>query len=341
MRKNEIGITLPVDGGLSANDLINLGIAAENQGFDYVVCGEVAGVDAPIVLGAILKSTDKIKVATGIIATTLRTPQMAAMSFGTLSSIGPGRVSAGFGASSPIIVNAWHGRPFEKPLLATKEFIEVFKLALTKERVVYKGEIYSSNGFVLQVDPVEPIPIWLAAINRKMLELAGELADGVFLTWCPPSEVLQRLDSVSLGASKANRRLTDVSVICSFWAYTGPDEQKALESARRTILAYAMVPTHQSAFIQSFPGLRNAALAWSSGDRKSALREVDDEVVHRMCAIGSPQHVVDRIDEFHSQGVNLAIVLPISLEYGDATVASNTFDALGIEIRRRRMMTSK
>ncbi len=339
--KQQVAITLPVEGGLSAGELVSLGVRAEHEGFHYVVCGEVAGVDATVLLGAIVAQTSQIKVATGIIATTLRTPQHAGMSFATLSSLGPGRVVAGVGASSPIIVNAWHGRPFDKPLLATREFIEVFRKVMTQEKVFYDGETVSSKGFALQVDPGSFVPIWLAAINNKMLQLAGETADGVFLTWCPPAEVPDRMRQVMQGATSVGRNVADVEVVCSFWAYAGDDPAAALESARRVVLQYAMVPTHQHAFVDTFPSLQVAAEAWAGGDRKTALALVDDEVVHRMCAIGSAQHVADRVSQYHEEGVDVAIILPISSRPGDPSVASNTYFSVAEELRKRRVISTR
>jgi probable F420-dependent oxidoreductase len=333
--RRAVAITLPVEGGLSAPQLVDLATRAETEGFHYAVCGEVASVDALVLLGAILSRTERIKVATCIIATTLRTPQMAAMGFATLSSLAPGRVVAGLGASSPIIVNKWNGRPFDKPLAATREFIEVFRAALTREKVFFTGNHVRSDGFALQIDPQGDIPIWLGAINDRMLELAGEISDGVFLTWCPPAEIGERLDKVRVGADAAGRALSDVEVTCSFWACAGDGTKAALESARRVVLQYAMVPTHQHAFVGAFPSLAAAAEAWNAGDRKAALALLDDEVVHTMCAIGTPEHVADRVGAYHDAGVDVAIILPISPQPGNPQPAADTYFSVAKVLRER------
>ena len=336
--RKQVAITLPVEAGLTARELVALGCRAEEEGFDYVVCGEVAGVDALVLLGAIAAKTSRVKIATGIIASTIRTPQLAAMGFATLGSLAPGRVTAGIGASSPIIVQQWHGLPFSKPLTATREFVEVFRSALRQEKVYFDGECVKSNGFLLQVNPQGPIPVWLGAINDKMLHLAGGAADGVFLTWCPPAEIPERMAVVTAGAVEAGRNPDDVEVVCSFWAYAGPDTSAAMETARRVVLQYAMVPTHQHAFVQSFPSLAAAAEAWNSNDRKKALSLLDDSVVQTMCAIGTAEQVADRVSAYHDNGVDVAIILPIATRQGAGDVAANTYFSVAGEMRRRGLI---
>jgi len=333
--QRQVAITLPVEAGLSAPELMSLGQRAEREGFDYVVCGEVASVDAIVLLGAIAVRTSTIRLATGIIATTIRTPQLAAMSFATLSSLAPGRVVAGIGASSPIIVDRWHGLSFDAPLTVTREFVEVFRAAMRRERVSYRGSRIRSDGFQLQLDPEGDVPVWLGAINNRMLQLAGETADGVFLTWCPPKEVGERLSQVAEGARETLCFPPVSQVACSFWAYAGDDVDVALDKARRIVLQYAMVPTHQQAFVQSFPDLAKATMAWNEGDRKAALALLTDDVVMAMCAIGSPAHVADRIVAYHDVGVDVAIILPIATEHGSATGISMTYFSVAEELRKR------
>lgn len=336
--RRQVAVTLPVEAGLSARELVELGCRAEVEGFDYVVCGEVAGVDALVLLSAIAAKTLRVKIATGIIASTIRTPQLAAMGFATLGSLAPGRITAGIGASSPIIVQQWHGLPFARPLTATREFVEVFRSALRQEKVYFDGECVKSDGFLLQVDPQGPIPVWLGAINDKMLHLAGLVADGVFLTWCPPAEIPGRMAVVDAGAAEAGRKPDDLEVVCSFWAYAGPDTAAAMETARRVVLQYAMVPTHQHAFVQSFPSLAAAAEAWNSGDRKKALSLLDDSVVQTMCAIGTAEQVADRVSAYHDNGVDVAIILPIATRQGAGDVAANTYFSVAGEMRRRGLI---
>ncbi len=312
-----MGVTLPVEDGLSAPQLLELICEAERCGYRTALFGEVAGPEAFSLLGAAAVSTGSIRLGPGIIAAYTRPPTLAAMGFATLASLAPGRIVAGFGASSPIVVGDWHGIPFTRPLTTTSEYLMVFREAMAGGKFSYSGERLQSRGFRLGMEVAEPVPVWLGAMGPKMLNLAGRVADGVFVTWCPPDEVPQRLSHVAEGADTAGRSLNDIEVICSFWAYSGEREQQARERMRRAILAYSMVPTHRRCFLGCFPDLPQATEAWRSGDRRAALGYVTDEVVDACCAIGA-EAVQARIDDLAEQGVDTVIVLLTGAEPNDA-----------------------
>ena len=304
---------MPVEDGLSASDFVQIAVEAEELGYDSVLCGEVAGAEVMATLGMMAARTDRIRLASGIIPTSTRSPVLAAMGFATLSSMAPGRISVGLGASSPIIVDEWHGREFTKPLTTTRDFIEIFRRAISGEKISMETRTLRTRNFRLAIDPKADLPIWLAAINDRMLRLAGAVADGVFLTWCPPSEVEQKLEIVRSGAIEVGRDPSDIEVVLSFWGFEGEAEDVSLvrERCRRSVLAYAMVPTHRSAFLQAFPTLSEAAVAWEAGDREKALGLTGDDVVDSMCAVGPPGVVSDRVGQYAGAGVDLPVVFVI------------------------------
>lgn len=303
-----VGVTMPVEDGLPASTLADLVVEAESLGYSTALVGEVAGPEAMAMMGVWLGRTSRIRVGSGIIAAFTRTVPLAAMGYATLNSYAPGRVVAGVGASSPIVVGQWHRLPFEKPLTRTEAFVLELRRALEGARL--------DGGFKLAFEP-QQVPIWLAAINPKMLEVAGRLADGVFLTWCPPAEVAEKVAAVRAAAAAAGRDPSSIEVVLSFWGYAGDDEAAALERMRRSVLAYSMVPTHQAAFVEAFPSLRDAAAAWAAGDRKAALRCVTDDVVLAQCALGAAS-VADRVGAYHAAGVDTPIVLLTGATPGDA-----------------------
>ena len=308
-----VGVTMPVEDGLSASDFVQIAVEAEELGYDTVLCGEVAGAEVMATLGMMAARTDRIRLASGIIPTSTRSPVLAAMGFATLSSMAPGRISVGLGASSPIIVDEWHGREFTKPLTTTRDFIEIFRRAISGEKISMETRTLRTRNFRLAIDPKADLPIWLAAINDRMLRLAGAVADGVFLTWCPPSEVEQKLEIVRSGAIEVGRDPSDIEVVLSFWGFEGEAEDVSLvrERCRRSVLAYAMVPTHRSAFLQAFPTLSEAAVAWEAGDREKALGLTGDDVVDSMCAVGPPGVVSDRVGQYAGAGVDLPVVFVV------------------------------
>ena len=326
MTDSPVAITMPVEDGLSIGWLTDLVVHAEQSGIDTALVGEVAGPEVFATLGAMAARTERIRLGSGIVAAYTRSPALTAMGFATLASLAPGRVIAGIGASSPIVVGRWHGGDFEQPLATVREFIGLLRAALAGEKLNHDGPRFRSKGFRLDLPGVE-VPIWLGAINPRMLAVAGEIADAVFMTWCPPSEVAPKQEIVNAAATEVGRNPSDVATVLSFWAYAGPDPEQALERMRRQVLAYSMVPTHQPAFVGTFNNLPEVAEAWQKGDRAKALSLVPDEAVMAQCALG-PDMLAERIAAYRDAGVDLPIVLLTGAHIGDDIGPQATVDAL-------------
>ncbi len=317
------GMTMPVEDGLSANQLLALYEAAEEAGYHTALCGEVAGAEVLSLMGMAAARTRRIRLGSGILATYTRPAPLAAMGFATLASAAPGRVVAGFGASSPIIVGRWHGIPFDKPFTTTREYLELFARVMAGGKISYAGERLACEGFRLQMTPPEPVPVWLGAMGDRMLALAGQVADGAFLAWCPTGEVAAKRAVIAEAARAAGRDPASVELICSFWGYAGDRPDEARERMRRSVLAYAMVPTHQHCFTGCFGRLEEAAEAWAAGDRRRALGFVDDAVVDAVCAVGVDA-VRRRIAEYIDAGIDTPILLPTGAAPGDTEGSMQT-----------------
>ncbi len=326
MASPPVAITMPVEDGLSIGWLTDLVVHAEKSGIDTALVGEVAGPEVFATLGAMAARTERIKLGSGIVAAYTRSPALTAMGFATLASLAPGRVVAGIGASSPIVVGRWHGGDFEQPLATVREFTGLLRAALAGEKLDHDGPRFRSKGFRLDLPPAD-VPIWLGAINPRMLAVAGEIADAVFMTWCPPAEVSPKREIVEAAAANSGRNPDDVATVLSFWAYAGPDPEQALERMRRQVLAYAMVPTHQPAFVGTFDNLPEVAAAWQNGDRARALSMVSDETVLAQCALG-PDALADRLAVYRAAGVDLPVVLLTGAHVGDDIGPQATVDAL-------------
>lgn len=206
MRPDGVAVTLPVEDGLPALEYVELARLAERCGYDAVLAGEVSGPEVFGLLGLIAGATSTIGIGSGIVGCYARPPALTAIGFATLASAAPGRVIAGLGASSPVIVRDWFGGSFGRPLVAVEEFVAVLRQALSGARVSYQGQVVASEGFrATMAPPSPPVPVLLAAMNPAMLRLAGRIADGVFITWTPPGEVSGRLASVRDGEAAAGR----------------------------------------------------------------------------------------------------------------------------------------
>ena len=195
--------------GAGGSDGVELAQEAERLGFDSVWTAEAYGSDALTPLTWVGALTSKIKLGTGILQMPARTPANTAMSAATLDMLSGGRVLLGLGLSGPQVVEGWHGQPYGKPLTRTREYVEIVRRILAREEPLdFQGEEYQipipggtglGKPLKLILHPLRPrIPIYLAAIGPKNIELAGEIADGwlpVFLAPEKESAYLQPLDA--------------------------------------------------------------------------------------------------------------------------------------------------
>ena len=332
-----LGVTLPVDDQLTAGQYLDLARLAEAAGYSDVLVGEVAGPEVFSMLGMIAASTSRIRLGSGIVGAYPRSAVLTAMGFATLASLAPGRVLAGLGASSPIIVEQWHGAAFAGPLARVEEYVALMRRVWSGERTGATGEHVRSRGFRSGLVAAElaggratpDIPVLVAAMNPRMLRLAGAIADVAFLTWTPPGEYGPKIAMVREGARAAGRDPDEVGIAASFWAYAGDHSDAARERMRRFVLQYAMVPTHRDSFRGSLAGLADAAAAWERGDRAAALAAVDDDAVDAMCAVGTTDVVAGRVTALRAAGVDLPIALTPGAALGDATGPAQTIERVG------------
>ena len=175
--------------GLTAEDQLELVREAEDAGFDSVWVAEAYGSDAATVLAWLAAQTERIKIGAAIFQMPARSPAMTAMTAATLDQLSDGRMLLGIGSSGPQVAEGWHGQRFGKQLQRTREYVEIVRKALARERLVYEGEQYTlplpdgpGKALKLTIAPVqERIPIYIAAIGPKNTQLTGEIADG----WLP------------------------------------------------------------------------------------------------------------------------------------------------------------
>ena len=333
---HQVGIALPIQEELTGPDLVQLAVLAEDEGFDAVFAGEIAGPEVFSLLGAVAASTNRVNLATGVVSVFTRSAALTAMAFVTLESLAPGRVIAGIGVGSHVVVDTWHGRNFVDTARTLREFVEAFRTAAAGERTTYPGVRVRTSGFRVTLPLPGSIPVFIGAMTHNGLRLAGAVSDGVLLAFCPSEEVAERIAFVREGAERADRDPDAVTIAVYVNAYAGPEIGVATERMRRLILQYAVQPTHQPSFLGAFPQAPAAAKAWDAGDRTAALDLVSTDVVHRLTAVGSSAVVADRLDQLRSAGVTLPVLFPQSLRFGDAISPAETISRVGAELRRRR-----
>ncbi len=199
--------------GAGPTDGVALAQEAERLGFDSVWTAEAYGSDAVTPLTWVGALTSKIKLGTAILQMPARTPAMTAMTAATLDLLSGGRVLLGLGLSGPQVVEGWHGQPYGRPLVRTREYIEIVRRIWAREAPLdYQGEEYHiplrggtglGKPLKLIIHPLrQRIPIYLAAIGPKNIELAGEIADGWLPIFFSPSREQVYLAPLETGLAK-------------------------------------------------------------------------------------------------------------------------------------------
>jgi coenzyme F420-dependent oxidoreductase len=308
-----IGLTLPRSEDLPRQDIVEVVQQAESLGYDSVWVGESWGRDGFTWLTQLACHTSHIKLATGITTVYSRSPALIAQTVASLDEIAGGRVILGLGTSGPIVIENWHGTPFQRPLRRTREYIEIIRLILSGERVNYQGEIFQLKGFRLPFTPVRPrVPIYVASLGPQNLRLTGELADGWLPIYLDASHLQSFQQDIAKGAQKAGRALSTVDVAPYILSCVSED----VEAARRLVkshLAYyiAGMGTFYADLIARYgfaDEVGRVRDAWGRGDRKSAASQVTDTMVARMAICGSPREGRAQLEQYRAVGVTLPIV---------------------------------
>ena len=308
-----IGLTLPRTEDLPRQEIIEVVRQAEALGYDSVWVGESWGRDGFTWLTQLACHTSRIKLASGIATVYSRSPALIAQTVASLDEISAGRVILGLGTSGPIVIENWHGIPFDRPLRRTREYIEIIRLILRGERVNYQGDIFQLKGFRLPFAPVRPeIPIYVASLGPQNLRLTGELADGWLPIYLDASHLQDFQRDLARGAEKAGRPLSAVDVAPYILACVSED----VEAARglvRSHLAYYIggMGTFYANLIARYgfqDEVNRVREAWGKGDRKAAAGRVTDAMVAHMAICGRPQEGRAQLEKYRAAGVTLPIV---------------------------------
>jgi probable F420-dependent oxidoreductase len=305
---------------------------AEVSGYEGIWVPEVMGTDAFTILAAASQVTQRLRLGTGIVPIYTRTPTTLAMTIATLDALSGGRAVLGLGVSSEIIIGAWHGLPFPKPLGAMHEAVDILRRLLRNERVTAEGTFFRVQNLRpnVPVSSDRTIPIYIGALNPGMLRLAGAIADGVILNWMPAAHVPRAIAAIATGAQRAGRALADIDIACYIRACVTDDLEAARQWIRRELTGYALVEAYHAYFTACGFGADSTACreAWQQGDRAGATRCISDTMVHAMAAIGSAEACRTQLAAFVEAGATLPIVFPFSYEADPVPSVLRTLQAI-------------
>jgi probable F420-dependent oxidoreductase len=285
----------------------------EELGYDSVWIADTgAGPDAFVVAAAVAAVTTRLRIGTAVVPAYTRTPSVFAGSAGSVAQLAPGRFVLGLGASSETIVQAWGGVPFVKPLAYVREAVTVIRQMLAGERVTFEGTHLRTRGFRLVSPPPRPVPIYLAALMPPMLELAGEIGDGVVLNMMPVEAVPRMLEHVRRGAARAGRDASTLEIVARFQVIVTDDVASARGAVRHMLGPYFATSVYNrfAAWCGFADEAREILAGWQAKDRARNLAAVTDEMIDRIAIIGTVEECRRRLRALYDAGVTTPMVHP-------------------------------
>ncbi len=319
--------------GMSSGEQIALVREAESVGFDSVWAAEAYGSDSATVLAWIAGQTERIKIGSAIFQMPGRSPAMTAMTAATLDTLSNGRMLLGIGSSGPQVAEGWHGQRFARQLRRTREYVEIVRKALARERLEFDGEVYTlplpdgpGKALKLMIGPIqERIPIYIAAIGPKNTQLTGEIADGWMPTFFSPEHVGEFRSLLEEGASRAGRTLDGFDVAPNVNLCMDDDIDRARDAMRPLLALYvggmgSREQNFYNALVRRY-GFEAAAEEvqelYLSGKKEEAAAALPPELIDMISLCGPRERVKERLDVYKEAGVGTLITTPIALAEGD------------------------
>jgi F420-dependent oxidoreductase-like protein len=317
----------------TGNDAENLVLAreADQLGYSCAWAAEAYGSDAPTVLAWVGAQTERIGLGSSILQIPARSPAMAAMTAATLDTLSGGRFRLGLGVSGPQVSEGWHGVRFAEPLARTREYVDIVNLALSRKRVRYEGRHYTlplpdgpGKALQLTVHPVrEHIPIYLASVGPKNLELTGEIADGWLSIFFSTDFAGEQLERIAAGRAKVGKDLDGFDVVASAPLVVGEsDDPDSLAALAEPVRGYAALYIggmgsrevnfyNQLAVRMGYPD--EAAVIqerFLARDYQAAAAAVPFEFVDATSLLGTPERIARRMADYAAAGVTSLNVMP-------------------------------
>ena len=317
--KTAIGIGSAYYNGDDWDQLVEYTKAADKMGVTQAWSAEAWGMDAIVPLAYLAGQTENIQLGTGILQISSRVPSMIAMTAQSLDTVSNGRFILGLGVSGPQVVEGLHGAAFAKPLSRLREVVEILHIGLRGEKLAYDGEHYQlprqggeGKAIRLSQPPRPDLPIYLATLGPKSLQMTGELADGWLGTCFLPEPADVFLDDLKAGAAKAGRTLADIDIEAGGYFEISEDVERLI-AERKPAMAFtlgamgsAKTNFYNDAFCRAgYEGpAKEVQGLWVSGKRDDAIKAVPDEMVLMANLIGTEDMVKERLKAFADSGVN-------------------------------------
>lgn len=333
-----LGINLGYWGAGADRD--NLAVAQEADRLGYSVCwaAEAYGSDAPTVLAWVAAHTERIDIGSAIFQIPARTPAMTAMTAATLDTLSGGRFRLGIGVSGPRVSEGWYGVKFDRPLARTREYVEIVRKVMSRERLSHQGEHWTlplpdgpGKPLKLTVHPVrERIPLYIAAIGPKNLEQTGEIADGALLLFFAPEHAEETtLDPLRAGREKAGKTLDGFDIVPTVPIAVGDDVGSLADLFRPyTALYVGGMGSREHNFYNKLArrmGYEKQAAEiqdrYLSGDKDGAAAAVPRDLIDSTTLLGPVERIADRMRAYAEAGVTTLTLAPAGVTLDERIAA--------------------
>jgi 5,10-methylenetetrahydromethanopterin reductase len=271
---------------------------------DSIWIPETWGMECASVMATVSQIAKKPKIGSSIMNIYSRSPALTAMTAATLDAISQGRFILGLGTSSQAIVEDWHGIKFKHPVSRMQEYVEIIRLIFTGKKVNYDGKFFHLRNFGLLISPCQnTIPIYLAAINQKMVDLTWNVADGVIFYLRPINELKETIQKM--------QRKRKINVACQLITSISENAEDAITRAKKTIAFYVSVGKIYREFLAR-NGFKKETQSIYEEYQKSGLKDnyvnVTDDMVKALAISGTPDDVQRQLARFVNSGIDLPIL---------------------------------
>ena len=316
------GIGTFISAGRSLDDAIARTKRADELGFDSVYTTHIAGRDSLTVLTAYAAATERIKLGTGVLPIFSRTPASTAQTAATIDEYSGGRMVIGLGVSHKVTVENWFDAEITKPVTQMREYAGIVKAILRGEPAP-DGEFFNTNFAFMGYPPRPELSVYIAALSPNMLQLAGEIGDGVMLWLCSPDYIRDVvIPEVTKGREKAGKGLDGFDVVAAVPSALTDDREAALETMRGDLVTYLSLPFYRAMLERS--GFTDDIAAFdegmASGDVEKAKAGISERMLTALAGIGDADDVRAGVERYRDAGATSPCVGAIPKTDFEATL---------------------
>ena len=316
------GVRLENDPTLSPQDYQELSAQAEKNGFDMVWLPEGGGRDSLTSLATMAMKTERVMLGTGILPIFARTPTNTAMGAAGMAAVSNGRFILGLGVGHAPTVESKDGIPFRQPMTRMRETIQIIRRLLSGDEVNFKGRQFNLTGASMgAATPKKKVPIYIAALGPQMLEMVGELCDGVLMNWTAVDYLEEAIIHIKRGADRVGRDISEIDIAGYVRVAVGNDVSASRESLRRQVARYASNPFYRNFFAQTGfdKEMSAAAAALNDGNLDKAAESITVEMQDQVAIVGTVDECRAALEKRRAAGLQLPVIAPFAV--GDNKVS--------------------